>query len=86
MDHFLGTAKRSVHEVGLLDLLDIARLTETLPANRALVGIQPGVIDWGEQPTAAVSAAIPSAVLHINNLIAAWHQPESMVQQVPGVA
>ena len=86
MDHFLGTAKRSVHEVGLLDLLDIARLTETLPANRALVGIQPGVIDWGEQPTAAVSAAIPSAVLHIKNLIAAWHQPESMVQQVPGVA
>lgn len=75
MDHFLGTAKRSVHEVGLLDLLDIARLTETLPENRALIGIQPDVIDWGEQPTDSVSSAIPTAVQHVNNLIADWHRP-----------
>lgn len=83
MDHFLGTAKRSVHEVGLLDLLDIARLTETLPANRALVGIQPDIIDWGEQPTAAVSSAIPVAVQHINDLIADWHLPEKEQRQAP---
>ena len=80
MDHFLGTAKRSVHEVGLLDLLDIARLTDTLPTNRALVGIQPDVIDWGEEPTAAVSSAIPVAISHINTLIAAWHRPGSKEQ------
>ena len=85
MDHFLGTAKRSVHEVGLLDLLDIARLTETLPENRALVGIQPDLIDWGEQPTTAVSSAIPIAANHINDLIAAWHQPDSQNQQLQGV-
>ena len=41
MDKFLGAARRSPHEVGLLDLFDIARLTESLPVNRALVGIQP---------------------------------------------
>jgi len=86
MDHFLGTAKRSVHEVGLLDLLDIARLTETLPENRALIGIQPDIIDWGEQPTTAVSSAIPIAANHITNLIAAWHQPDSKRQQTPGAA
>lgn len=86
MDHFLGTAKRSVHEVGLLDLLDIARLTETLPEKRALVGIQPKIIDWGEQPTAAVSSAIPIAANHINDLISAWHQPVGQVQQVQGSA
>jgi hydrogenase maturation protease len=86
MDYFLGTAKRSVHEVGLLDLLDIARLTDTLPANRALVGIQPDIIDWGEQPTAAVSSAIPFAVKHINDLIAAWHRPDSPTLQSADVA
>jgi len=31
MDDFLGAARRSPHEVGLLDLFDIARLTESLP-------------------------------------------------------
>jgi hydrogenase maturation protease len=86
MDHFLGTAKRSVHEVGLLDLLDIARLTETLPENRALVGIQPDLIDWGEQPTAAVSSAIPVAADHIIDLIAAWHRPYGKVRQTPEAA
>ncbi len=86
MDHFLGVAKRSVHEVGLLDLLDIARLTETLPENRALVGIQPDLIDWGEQPTTAVSSAIPTAANHINDLIASWHQPDNQEQQSPEAA
>ena len=86
MDHFLGTAKRSVHEVGLLDLLDIARLTETLPENRALVGIQPDLIDWGEQPTAAVSSAIPVAADHIIDLIAAWHRPHGKIRQTPEAA
>ena len=86
MDRFLGNAKRSVHEVGLLDLLDIARLTETLPLNRALIGIQPEIIDWGEQPSAAVSRAIPVAANHVIDLIAAWHHPVGSVQQQPGAA
>ena len=79
MDKFLGSARRSVHEVGLLDLLDIARLTETLPLNRALVGVQPGKIDWGEEPTAAVAAAIPVAAQHVIELIAEWHPVEAGV-------
>jgi len=40
MDEFLGAARRSPHEVGLLDLFDIARLAESLPVKRALIGIQ----------------------------------------------
>lgn len=72
MDHFLGTCKRSVHEVGLHDLLDIARLTETLPVRRALVGIQPRKIDWGEEPTEEVAAAIPLAGGKIEALLKEW--------------
>lgn len=60
MDSFLGQGnQRSVHEVGLLDLLQISRLTGRLPGQRTLIGIQPEKIDWGESPSPAVSAAIP---------------------------
>lgn len=73
MDHFLGTSKRSAHEVGLLDLMDIARITEHLPENRALIGIQPDSMTWGMQPTDAVSVAIPVAVKEAMHLIDEWH-------------
>lgn len=73
MDRFLGNnRKRSVHEVGLLDLLAVACLTDSLPAQRALVGIQPAMVDWGETPSAAVSAALPLACAKAGELIRNW--------------
>lgn len=72
MDQFLGSCKRSVHEIGLLDLLDISRLTETLPKRRALIGIQPDVIDWGDTLTMRVEEAVPIAVAHVINLLSEW--------------
>ena len=74
MDDHLGTAKRSVHEVGLLDLMDIARLTETLPANRALIGIQPESMDWGDTPTPTVKNSIEQAAIAAIQLLEQWHQ------------
>ena len=74
MDRFLGAARRSPHEVGLLDLFDIARLTDSLPANRALVGIQPGSMGWGMSPTAAVEQALPAAVKEAVMLLESWKQ------------
>jgi hydrogenase maturation protease len=73
MDRFLGTRrKHSVHEVGLLDLMQIARLTGCLPARRALIGIQPGCVDWGERPTPAVECAIGQACEHALGLLSRW--------------
>ncbi len=72
MDYFLGNCKRSVHEIGLLDLLDISRLTGNLPKKRALVAIQPDVIDWGEYPTEQVAAAIPVVVDKVLALMKEW--------------
>ena len=54
-DDFLGASKRSAHEVGLLDLMDIARLTGHFPKHRALIGIQPEFMSWGMQPSEAGS-------------------------------
>jgi hydrogenase maturation protease len=72
MDVFLGAARRSPHEVGLLDLFDIARLTESLPENRALIGIQPKSIEWGMSPTPPVEKALPIAVEQAENLLEQW--------------
>lgn len=69
MDEFLGTTKRSAHEVGLLDLMDICRLTESLPKKRALIGIQYETFDWGEEPVETVKAAIPEAASQAYQLI-----------------
>jgi hydrogenase maturation protease len=72
MDDFLGAARRSPHEVGLLDLFDIARLTESLPVRRALIGIQPKNIEWGTSPTPPVERALPVAVEQAINLLNEW--------------
>lgn len=74
MDRFLGLPRRSVHEVSLLDLLDIARLTECLPEPRMLIGIQPQKVDWGEHPSAPVAATIPAALSAIEKQLQQWDQ------------
>jgi len=76
MDEFLGTSKRSAHEVGLLDLMDIARITEHLPVNRALIGIQPDKMGWGMKPTDAVAMALDTAVNEAVTLINEWQKIE----------
>lgn len=73
MDRFLMSNRKStVHEVGLTDLRAIAILAGHWPEKRAMLGIQPGVVDWGEQPTAEVAAAIPPACAAILALIRKW--------------
>ncbi len=73
MDHFLGHTKRSAHEVGLLDLMDISRITDHLPEKRALIGIQPEKIAWGMQPTDVVQQSLESAVNEASKLIKLWN-------------
>ena len=72
MDHFVRSGSLSVHEVGLRDLMDMARLSEDLPRYRALVGIEPGEIGWGLEPSADVAAAIPQAVEIAAEIVARW--------------
>lgn len=72
MDHFLGTSKRSAHEVGLLDLMDISRLEGHLPKRRALIGLQYQTLDWGEEPTPAVKENIPLAARMAFTVLQRW--------------
>jgi hydrogenase maturation protease len=73
MDAFLSSARRrTVHEVGLIDLLDMARLRDCLPRRRALLCIQPSRIDWSEQLSAPVAHALPEAARHAAALLQRW--------------
>ncbi len=75
MDEFLGShRKRSVHEVGLIDLMAIAALSDRLPEQRALIAIQPASINWSDTPTEAVAAAIPDACARARELIERWRR------------
>lgn len=71
-DEFLRSGVLSVHEVGFVDLMDIARLQDCLPERYALIGIQPEYLGWGEAPGEKVSAALPEAAALAAALIAEW--------------
>jgi hydrogenase maturation protease len=72
MDRFLQGPRRSAHELNLADLIDTARITDRLPARRALVGIQPAEVGWGEEPSPMVAAAIPHAAAEVLTLLKTW--------------
>jgi hydrogenase maturation protease len=73
MDRFLAsTRRRTVHEVGLIDLLDMARLQDCLPSRRALLCIQPHRIDWSEALSAPVAQALPAAGRQAQALLHRW--------------
>lgn len=73
MDTFLGgNRKHTVHEVGLLDLMAVAALSEQLPAQRALIAIQPQSFAWSEAPSPEVAAALPVACAEALRLLDSW--------------
>ena len=66
--------RASVHEVGLMDLFDISRLSGTFPQRRALIGVQPKSLDWGEFPSTEVAPAIARAAAMALTLADRWRQ------------
>jgi hydrogenase maturation protease len=71
-DEFLGGARLSVHEVGLRDVIDGIRLSDRLPPERALIGIQPASLDWGMELTRGVAAGVDTAVQMALDLLEFW--------------
>ena len=77
VDRFLQRSGRSVHEVCLSDLLDMARLSGQLPGRRVLIGVEPQVIDWGLELSAPVAAALPRCVDLALDFIGRWQSTEA---------
>jgi len=72
MDHFLIGRCSSVHEIGLRDVLDMARLSGKFPRRRALVGVEPATIALGEQLSPEVEYGVVSAVRLARDLLDRW--------------
>ena len=71
-DEFLGRPRRSVHEVGLCDLMTMARLIDRFPQRRALIGVQPEFIDWSETCSPPVAAALEDVAQRAVAYVRRW--------------
>jgi hydrogenase maturation protease len=73
MDRYLASPRRrSVHEVSLSDLLDMARLQDCLPRHRALVCVQPAYLGWSEALSEPVVAALAQAQAQVAAILERW--------------
>jgi hydrogenase maturation protease len=72
MDRFLVGRLNSVHEIGLRDVLDMARLSGSFPRRRALVGVEPATVELGEQLTPEVERGAATAVQLARDLLDRW--------------
>ena len=74
MDRYLTGNRASVHEVGLMALFDISRLSGTFPEHRALIGVEPESLGWGDYPSPKVAPAIAEAAAAALALAKRWRQ------------
>lgn len=72
MDAFLQGRAGSVHEIGLRDVLDMSRLSGHEPRRRALVGVEPGAIEIGEELSPEVQRAVEAAVRAARDVLQRW--------------
>ena len=78
MDRLLARPRAgSVHEAGLAELLDMARLLDCLPPRRALLGIQPRTIAWGDALSPPLARSLPEAGCRARLLLEEWRHEDS---------
>jgi hydrogenase maturation protease len=79
MDRFLtANPNRSVHEVGLSDLMAMALLGDHLPKRRALIAIQPQDTGWGMELSEPVLQSLPLVCAKALELIESWSGPGTL--------
>jgi hydrogenase maturation protease len=57
-----------------MDLFDISRLSGTFPEQRALIGIEPASLGWGDAPSPEVAPAMPRVAEMALALASRWRQ------------
>jgi hydrogenase maturation protease len=72
---YLGV-RLSPHDVGVADVLALARLRGTLPRRLAAIGIQPARVDLHDGLSPAVAAALPAMLDRVASRLAAWSRRE----------
>ena len=72
MDRLVRAGIRTAHEVGLKELLDLARLDGRLPRYRALIAVEPCTLDWGTTLSPPVFASLDRVCSMIRATTARW--------------
>jgi len=62
----------SPHQVGLSDVLELARLRGMLPLSLAAIGVQPERVEFGHPLSAVVASAVDSVATAALRQLAAW--------------
>lgn len=62
---FDDAPKTSVHQIGLIESLQMISMIGKAPDKIVIFGIQPKTIDWSEELTDEVNAAIPKLMPHL---------------------
>lgn len=57
-----GDLRFSLHDIGLLEVLELAKVLHQRPPEVVIIGIQPKEISWGMELTSEVQAAVAKAV------------------------
>ena len=64
--------KLSLHEAGVLDLLAMARLRDTLPEHVVVWGAEPATVAWSTELTPVVAAAVEPLAEAVVREVNAW--------------
>jgi hydrogenase maturation protease len=67
--NYSSAPKTSVHQIGLIESLQMISLIGKTPGNVVIFGVEPGTIDWGEELTEDVQKSIPKLIDHIKKEI-----------------
>jgi len=62
----------SMHHVGIQDLLEVAKLTGTLPEEVVVVGIQPQVVEMGLDLSETVAGKINELIKRVVDILEKW--------------
>ncbi len=71
--------KTSLHQIGLIDTLSMAELMGTAPEEVVIIGVQPKVVEWGEELSPELQKVIPKVInlvrkeITMNNTISEGH-------------
>jgi hydrogenase maturation protease len=76
-DFLSDRQNRSVHEVGLMDLIQMLDLGGGAPRELVVIGVQPEIVDWGPNLSPNVEKNAPAVAAEVERLLDAWLAKQS---------
>lgn len=52
----------SLHQIGLLETIQMAKLTGSAPRHTLILGVQPEIVDWGLELTTTIQDCLPRLI------------------------